>query len=53
MSDDYPYRVEYAKTGRAGCKKCKVKIDQGILRVAAMVQVRIIGINNKQIVIIS
>lgn len=44
MSDDYPYRVEYAKTGRAACKKCKVKIDQGILRCAAMVQVRFLHI---------
>lgn len=40
MSDELPYRVEYAKTGRAGCKKCKNKIDQGVLRIAAMVQVR-------------
>lgn len=45
MSDDYPYRVEYAKTGRAGCKKCKAKIDQGTLRVAALVQVRILDIS--------
>lgn len=35
---DLPYRAEYAKTGRAGCKKCKSKIDQGVLRMAAMVQ---------------
>jgi poly [ADP-ribose] polymerase 1 len=36
---DLPYRVEYAKSGRAGCRKCKSKIDQGILRLAAMIQV--------------
>lgn len=35
---DLPFRVEYAKTGRAGCKKCKSKIDQHDLRIAAMVQ---------------
>lgn len=40
MSDELPYRAEYAKTGRAGCKKCKQKIDQGVLRIAAMVQVK-------------
>lgn len=36
---ELPYRIEYAKTGRAGCKKCKEKIDKGIVRIAAMVQV--------------
>lgn len=36
---ELPYLVEYAKTGRAGCRKCKQKIDQGILRIAAMIQV--------------
>lgn len=40
MDMDLPYKVEYAKTGRAGCKKCKSNIAQGILRMAAMVQVR-------------
>ena len=38
---DLPYRVEYAKSGRASCKKCKSKIDQGVLRIAAMIQVKI------------
>jgi hypothetical protein len=38
---DLPYRAEYAKSGRAGCKTCKTKIDQGTLRIAAMVQVEI------------
>jgi hypothetical protein len=37
--DDLPYRGEYAKSGRASCKTCKDKIDKGVLRLAAMVQV--------------
>ncbi|CRK91707.1 CLUMA_CG005353, isoform A [Clunio marinus] len=36
--EDLPYKIEYAKTGRAGCRKCKCKIDQGELRIAAMIQ---------------
>ncbi|XP_059048332.1 poly [ADP-ribose] polymerase [Achroia grisella] len=35
---DLPYQVEYAKSGRASCKGCKQKIDQGVLRIARMVQ---------------
>ncbi|CAK1604001.1 unnamed protein product [Parnassius mnemosyne] len=35
---DLPYSVEYAKSSRASCKVCKNKIDQGILRIALMVQ---------------
>ncbi|KAM3962867.1 poly-(ADP-ribose) polymerase [Aphomia sociella] len=35
---DLPYQVEYAKSGRASCKGCKQKIDQGALRIARMVQ---------------
>ncbi|XP_047526673.1 poly [ADP-ribose] polymerase [Vanessa atalanta] len=35
---DLPYQVEYAKSGRASCKACKNKIDQGVLRIAIMVQ---------------
>ncbi|XP_069354832.1 poly [ADP-ribose] polymerase [Maniola hyperantus] len=35
---ELPYQAEYAKTGRAGCKACKQKIDQGTLRIAIMVQ---------------
>ncbi|VVC90162.1 unnamed protein product [Leptidea sinapis] len=35
---DLPYQAEYAKSGRAGCKACKEKIDQGSLRIAVMVQ---------------
>ena len=41
MSDDLPFRAEYAKSGRAACKGCKNKIDKDELRLAAMVQVRI------------
>lgn len=33
-----PYSVEYAKSGRAGCKGCKAKIGQDTLRVARMVK---------------
>ncbi|GBP32813.1 Poly polymerase [Eumeta japonica] len=35
---ELPYQAEYAKSGRASCKKCKQKIDQGALRLAVMVQ---------------
>jgi len=36
--DDLPYRAEYAKSGRAKCKGCKVEIPKGDMRLAAMVQ---------------
>ncbi|XP_048485241.1 poly [ADP-ribose] polymerase [Plutella xylostella] len=36
--DDLPYQAEYAKSGRANCKGCKEKIEQGTLRIAVMVQ---------------
>jgi DNA ligase 3 len=29
-----PFAVDRAKTGRAGCKKCKQKIESGALRIA-------------------
>lgn len=35
---DLPYSCEYAKSGRASCKKCKEKIDKDVLRMAVMVQ---------------
>lgn len=35
---DLPYSCEYSKSGRASCKKCKEKIDKGIVRLAVMVQ---------------
>ncbi|XP_043217135.1 poly [ADP-ribose] polymerase 1-like [Amphibalanus amphitrite] len=38
MSDDLPFRAEYSKSGRAGCKGCKGNIAKDTLRMAAMVQ---------------
>ena len=38
-ANDLPYRSEYAKSGRAKCKGCKVEIPKGDLRLAAMTQV--------------
>ncbi|EFX75651.1 hypothetical protein DAPPUDRAFT_55885 [Daphnia pulex] len=38
MADDLPFRAEYAKTGRASCKKCKENIPQGTLRLAVIFQ---------------
>lgn len=38
MSEDLPYMAEYAKSGRAGCKGCKMNIAQDSLRIARMVQ---------------
>ncbi|XP_055386145.1 poly [ADP-ribose] polymerase [Condylostylus longicornis] len=35
---DLPFKIEYAKTGRASCKGCKTGIGQGSLRLAVMVQ---------------
>ena len=39
MTDDLPYRVEYSKSGRAGCKVCKETIAKDELRIATVVQV--------------
>ena len=39
MSDDLPYRAEYAKSGRASCKGCRNPIAKESLRLAVMVQV--------------
>ena len=36
---DKPFKVEYAKSGRAACKSCKDAIDKDKLRLAIMVQV--------------
>ena len=30
---DNRYCIEYAKTGRSGCKKCKSQIEKGVLRI--------------------
>ncbi|XP_064601493.1 LOW QUALITY PROTEIN: poly [ADP-ribose] polymerase 1-like [Liolophura sinensis] len=35
---DYPFKAEYAKSGRASCKTCKSSIAQDSLRIAVMVQ---------------
>lgn len=39
IMDELPYKIEYARTGRAGCKGCKLNIGQDSLRIARMVQV--------------
>ncbi|KAL7291310.1 hypothetical protein TKK_0014913 [Trichogramma kaykai] len=38
MAEDLPYRVEYAKSGRASCKVCKSPIAKDSLRIATVVQ---------------
>ena len=38
--EERPYKAEYAKSGRAGCKLCKGNISKDTLRMAKMVQVR-------------
>ncbi|KAL6267071.1 hypothetical protein P5V15_000147 [Pogonomyrmex californicus] len=38
MSDDLPYRVEYAKSDRSKCQLCKQSISKQSLRLAAVVQ---------------
>lgn len=42
-SSDKLYRVEYAKSGRASCKKCSESIPKDSLRMAIMVQVLATG----------
>ena len=37
--EDQPFKAEYAKSGRAGCKLCKGNISKDSLRLAKMVQV--------------
>jgi len=37
--EDKLYKAEYAKSGRASCKKCKDNIAKDSLRMAIMVQV--------------
>ena len=39
MDDDFPFKVEYAKSGRASCRGCKSNIGKDDLRLARMVQV--------------
>lgn len=38
MEVELPFKVEYARSGRAKCKGCKNSIELGTLRIAAMVQ---------------
>ncbi|XP_050445913.1 poly [ADP-ribose] polymerase [Cataglyphis hispanica] len=38
MSDDLPYRAEYAKSDRSKCQSCKQSITKQSLRLAAIVQ---------------
>ena len=38
-NEDKLYKAEYAKSGRASCKKCKENIAKDSLRMAIMVQV--------------
>ena len=38
--EEAPFKAEYAKSGRAGCKLCKGAITKDSLRLAKMVQVR-------------
>ena len=37
--EERPYKAEYAKSSRAGCKQCKGNITKDTLRMAKMVQV--------------
>jgi len=37
--EERPFKAEYAKSGRAGCKLCKGTINKDTLRIAKMVQV--------------
>jgi hypothetical protein len=39
--EELPYKVEYAKTGRAKCRGCKGPLPNQTLRIAALVQVGI------------
>lgn len=39
MSEELPFKTDYAKSSRSKCKGCKNQIDQGLLRLAVMVQV--------------
>lgn len=39
--EEEPFKAEYAKSGRAGCKLCKGNISKDTLRLAKMVQVQL------------
>uniref|UniRef100_A0AA85IP63 Poly [ADP-ribose] polymerase n=1 Tax=Trichobilharzia regenti TaxID=157069 RepID=A0AA85IP63_TRIRE len=38
MQVEYKFQVEYAKSNRSRCNKCKIEIDQNSLRIARLVQ---------------
>ena len=38
-AEEPPFKAEYSKSGRAGCKQCKGNISKDSLRLAKMVQV--------------
>ncbi|XP_054169146.1 poly [ADP-ribose] polymerase 1-like [Oppia nitens] len=38
LREDLPFRTEYSKSGRAGCKTCKTNIPKDVIRMAVMVQ---------------
>ncbi|GFS80273.1 poly polymerase 1 [Nephila pilipes] len=38
MNEDLPFAIEYAKSGRASCRKCKENIAKDTVRMAIMVQ---------------
>ena len=42
MEEELPFKVEYAKSGRASCRGCKQNIGKDTLRLAVMVQVKAI-----------
>ncbi len=44
--ENRPFKAEYAKSGRAGCKLCKGNIAQESLRLAKMVQVGVKGMES-------
>ena len=39
---DFPFSAEYAKSNRAGCKSCGDNIAKDSLRLAVMVQVKLV-----------
>jgi len=45
VPDDFPFKAEYAKSGRASCKSCTNSIAKDSLRLAIMVQVRHCNLN--------
>ena len=46
--EECPFKAEYAKSSRAGCKQCKGNITKDTLRMAKMVQVGVSDHNSPQ-----